>query len=1122
MTHPAPVILLAFANDRTHGSESRRYLAVATESRQIREALHPAEEAGACAVEVLPDATAEDIVRAFQSPRLRGRIAVLHFAGHADPSDLDMETTNGGIAKVSGQSLAAFLGTQPELTLVFINGCNSLDLAKRLLPQGVGVVIGSTEALEDDWAAHFATVFYRALAGGCTLAQAFQEAKTAPRGQALPEFTEGRRRSIGGIHDDSPPPEAPWQLEPAPNFEHLKDWRLHDWRYDPLRDLPLPKTTRPKDPFHLGLLQGYDSPHAPAFFGRRAIIRQLYDQLASAETQPIALFCGQSGVGKSSVLAAGLLPRLGKHFSEPVHLRRPPQTGLVAALIEAIGPGATLAEAWRGREQRDGKPLLVVLDQMEELLLNLASGSEWQSLLAALEDLFQTPEHWPQGKLLLGLRKEWLAELEQGLRDHRLPFEKMTLLQRLGKDDIQAIFDGAAREYGLRLTPANLPERIAAELLTDPDSPVAPTLQILLSQLWQDATRTDLHHPQFTEEQYETLRRQGLHLQDFLDRELAELNRQHPAWHRSDLALDVLNAHTTDLDFAAERAEQDLQRHFPRLAQELPKVLAYFKDRFLLAEAARQGRDAGRATRLVHDTLAPLVRRKWRERKQQQELRKERRRTLVAWTAAGVLLVAVGWGLWWWDANYRKCVEYYAEFIIHSGTIDGIKPLSNEEMSHREKYFSLIRYGRSNPVTEIRIGTDIETCYLNTEEVAKSDSIAYRANDLACLYRLEWIGTKRIASISYFNEKGLIEKQTMYDISSSQGWNDMIEPQSFFKINFFGLKVVISKDSYNADEDQLNRIYSAENFHNLTTIERLIQSSQQDNKMIFSRLYSNAYANNTKKDFCIDYITCYEFYADNYGRLIQYKDDLGQFAQRFDDWGNLIEQSYFDKDGLPIKRNYGYAKLIERNDTWGNLVEVNHLDEHGNLVNNADGYAKLVLERDNRGRLTKEIYYDHNNHLTQRNGRYAKLVRHFNKSGNLIEAAYFNEQEKPMLFKEVGAAKILIDYNEANEIIQQCKLDEEGRLLKAGKVIGAITNESQAAKLGDNGLQIGDEVELYDGVPIRDGEHLAEITSQPSEGTHELVVLRNGKRISFNFSSGKIGIVLTGQIATSDPCPIRN
>ena len=65
----------------------------------------------------------------------------------------------------------------------------------------------------------------------------------------------------------------------------------------------------------------------------------LYDRVMAAGSPPIVLFYGQSGVGKSSLLAAGLLPRLeGSHAVR--YARRDQAAGLLGTLAAALGRGA--------------------------------------------------------------------------------------------------------------------------------------------------------------------------------------------------------------------------------------------------------------------------------------------------------------------------------------------------------------------------------------------------------------------------------------------------------------------------------------------------------------------------------------------------------------------------------------------------------------------------------------------------------------------------------------------------------------------------------------------------------------------------------------------------------------
>jgi hypothetical protein len=78
---------------------------------------------------------------------------------------------------------------------------------------------------------------------------------------------------------------------------------------DPVRGLPgLPRQELPLEPFCY--LRWYGADHAEVFFGRNRKLRDLYYRVCDADSSPVVLVYGASGVGKSSLLEAGLLPRL--------------------------------------------------------------------------------------------------------------------------------------------------------------------------------------------------------------------------------------------------------------------------------------------------------------------------------------------------------------------------------------------------------------------------------------------------------------------------------------------------------------------------------------------------------------------------------------------------------------------------------------------------------------------------------------------------------------------------------------------------------------------------------------------------------------------------------------------
>jgi hypothetical protein len=482
---------------------------------------------------------------------------------------------------------------------------------------------------------------------------------------------------------------------------------------DPCRGLPgLVPRPLPDNPFRF--LDPFTEKDAEIFFGRNRDIRALYDRLTSDATPPIVLLYGQAGVGKSSFLDAGVRPRLSRTH-DVRYVRRDRGATLLGslhgALVGAASAGATgeeISAAWTAAEARGGRPVVVFLDQIDEVYSRPADETdEDDRFFAALTAIWGEGRTPPAGRLAIAFRKEWLSEIQHQLEPRQLPYEKV-FLQQLDRDAIRQVVGGIAGtrrlkdHYGLTVEDG-LPELIADHLVTDRDSPIAPTLQILLSKMWQTSTAADRHAPSFTRTLYDSLRQDGLLLGDFLDQQLSRLGERAPELLSSGLALDVLAFHTTPLLTSPVRSRDELLTTYAHRAADLLPLLRLCQELYLLTHTAGDSATADRSTRLSHDTLAPLVRARfdesvrpgqrarrlleahgsqWRDRdglpldaadldtvrqglagtralrpeeerllraseeRRQNELRKERRIRQVIRTAAAAVLAAVVWGGW--------------------------------------------------------------------------------------------------------------------------------------------------------------------------------------------------------------------------------------------------------------------------------------------------------------------------------------------------------------------------------------------------------------------------------------------------------------------------------------------
>ena len=607
-----PVIFLAFANDRDDAVSYLRNLP--NEARRLREVLESAEQAGLCEVVVRTNSTTADIFKVFQDPKYRNRVAIFHYGGHANGFQLLLESAEGLSVSADAGGLAAFMAQQQGLQLMFLNGCSTQPQTQGLLDATISVVLSTSRAIDDKVATDFALQFYQGLAGGATIRTAYHEAAASLQ-TAHGNNTRGLyfgTKVDAKIQSDAD--RWPWNLYVREGSESADQWNLPEAVNDPLFGLPpLPKRDLPESPYrHLNWFTRKD---AEVFFGRGHQIRELYDRLTAPHTAPIILFYGQSGVGKSSVLDAGLIPRLEQAY-EVRYLRRA-AGGLLDTLQRAFLPEADdvpVEMAWRVKEVQIRKPLFVFLDQVEELYTRPIADvtDEFEQLLKVVKATFCDPQCRPQGKLVLSFRKEWLAELETQLAAYELPRTKI-FLEALDRRGIIEVVRGPAlstrlhERYGLTVE-EGIAEIIADNLIEDRESAIAPTLQILLTKMWAKAIEANYEHPQFKQELYLQLKRDGILLRDFLNQQIAAFRERNLEAVDSGLLLDILAQHTTTLRTADQRSIAHLAQQYAHLGNMLPELLQQCLDLYLLTIAAGTQKESTKTTRLAHDTLAPLVR----------------------------------------------------------------------------------------------------------------------------------------------------------------------------------------------------------------------------------------------------------------------------------------------------------------------------------------------------------------------------------------------------------------------------------------------------------------------------------------------------------------------------------
>ena len=251
-------------------------------------------------------------------------------------------------------------------------------------------------------------------------------------------------------------------------------------------------------------LRPFEARHHNLFFGREQESEELYQQVLS---QPFVALIGNSGSGKSSLLGAGLLPRLPTADWRVIRLQ--PRTdvfdSLAASLVPALYPDPAEQAAQREKLAR----LLAEPDyRLDHLLHSLAGPRRVLLLVDQFEEVFTLSADRPRQRhavellltmlrgeamtLLLSLRADYFGhclDLDP-LRQTLARWPALTL-GAMGEAALLAAITRPAEQSGLSLEDG-LAETIVADLGDEPGQ--LPLLQTALDELWQRSDRRKLTH----------------------------------------------------------------------------------------------------------------------------------------------------------------------------------------------------------------------------------------------------------------------------------------------------------------------------------------------------------------------------------------------------------------------------------------------------------------------------------------------------------------------------------------------------------------------------------------------------------------------------------------------------
>ncbi|HEX4009145.1 MAG TPA: BTAD domain-containing putative transcriptional regulator [Solirubrobacteraceae bacterium] len=224
-------------------------------------------------------------------------------------------------------------------------------------------------------------------------------------------------------------------------------------------------------------LASFDSTDAEYFCGRERVVSDLVARLAEWTLVGIL---GPSGIGKSSLLRAGVLPALragalpGSAGWRQVLIR--PGEHPVAELRRAAGSGGLDAALDR---LAPGERMVIAVDQMEELFTVCEDPREQSAFLTALASAAR--DHERRVFVICALRADFYGRIGAHQPFAQLLSQSHALVGPMGRQELtQAVRQPAARA-GLVIEPA-LVDALVSDVIDEPGG--LPLLSTSLLELW--------------------------------------------------------------------------------------------------------------------------------------------------------------------------------------------------------------------------------------------------------------------------------------------------------------------------------------------------------------------------------------------------------------------------------------------------------------------------------------------------------------------------------------------------------------------------------------------------------------------------------------------------------------
>jgi conflict system STAND superfamily ATPase len=787
----------------------------------------------------------------------------------------------------------------------------------------------------------------------------------------------------------------------------------------------------------------YTEEEAHLFFGREAETEELL-RLIRRET--LTVLFGRSGLGKTSLLRAGVFPRLRQEGFFPVVLRldysaqadRPMKQ--VKALTEAAAraSGIDLESTQEALEREtlweyfhrvhfwgprnDRVTPILVFDQFEEIFTLGNRRPEDTEMLEQLADLAENriPEAvrqraeasgarqsveagTPNYKIVLSLREDFVWRLDTlrpilpAILRNRFalgPLDAARGLEIIRSAGKEWVTDEVARDIVAAVISSRQGEGVGSA-----SEEVEPAyLNVMCNELFERMVATGQMH--ITRELVaaekggilESLYARSLSGLDDSVRLFVEDHLVTPAGFRATLPVEeARREHITDAD----------------LQQLVDRRLLRFEDRL-----------GTRHVELAHDLLTGLVQ-KSRERREQARLQRKLRQAKIRaaiWAALAVSAIAAP--VYYWFAYVHRDVAYYASFMRRNGTYEVMGRLSRSDIAHRSESLRVTRKGFRGEMQSIEAINGYGHLIMESQ---LDSSLFFPTNVMDGQFcRLEFS----------YDEKGEAVHEVALDMQGRMIYALNYAPAQAEALRNARRGSVVAADGTTVISS-FEMQYDADGYVSEIQFTYLNQQFLQaenlwDTKTGWSSLNFGAAIidqKNTK--------------LGTAGQLFLNADrdpipqDGGFVAKSYirDARGELLQTTFEDASGKPVAQPDGTTPVVRwQLDQWGNEISESYLDAQNQpAVWDAGGFQKETFTLDDHGSLKEERFFGADGKPVAQTGTGCySYVFERDQNGNGTMKGCMDAQGTPMNQADTGYQKVTFQYDSSGRTIGNLYYDRSG------------------------------------------------------------------------------------------------